>query len=70
MKATRKRIVRGFQIPEQAPPLARGPQRVETLRGVLVGEALGTFQFDDQHIFHENIGKVRSHALALVSCGE
>jgi hypothetical protein len=27
---------------------------------VFVGETLGTFQLDDQHVFHENIGKVLS----------
>jgi hypothetical protein len=34
---------------------------------VFRGETLGTFQLDDQHILHEDIGKVLSHAMALVS---
>ena len=29
---------------------------VETLRGVFVGETLGTFQLDNQHTFDEKIG--------------
>ena len=34
---------------------------------VFVGETLGTLQLDDEHIFDEDIGKVLSHAVALVS---
>jgi hypothetical protein len=34
---------------------------------VVVGETLDTFQLEDQHVFHENIGKVLADAMALVS---
>jgi hypothetical protein len=34
---------------------------------VFAGETPGTFQLDDQHILHENIGKVLSHPVALVT---
>ncbi len=49
----------GFlEIDEQTQSPARGSQIVQTLRHVFAGETLGTFQLDDQHIFHEDIGKV------------
>jgi len=59
-----------LEIDKQTQSSARGSQVVETLRGVFVGETLGTFELDDQHIFHEDIGKVLSHAMALVSYWE
>ena len=33
---------------------------------MFIGETLGTFQLNDQHIFHKKISKVLTHALALV----
>jgi hypothetical protein len=33
---------------------------------VFAGETLGTFQLDDQHVIHEDVGKVLSHVAALV----
>jgi hypothetical protein len=33
---------------------------------MFIGETLGTFQLNDQHIFHKKISKVLAHALALV----
>jgi hypothetical protein len=33
---------------------------------VLVGETFGDFSLDDQHIFHEDIGKVFSHPMPLI----
>jgi len=57
----------GFlEIDKQAQSLARGSQVVETLRGVFAGEPCGTSQLDHQYIFHEDIGKVLSHAMALM----
>ena len=58
----------GFlEIDEQTQRPARGSQIIETLRGVFVGETLGAFQLHDQHVFYENIGKVLSYPMSLVS---
>ena len=45
----------------------RLPDKIETPRGVFVGEALDTFELDHQHVFDEEIGEVLSDALSLVS---
>src|SRR5437016_2892358 len=58
---------RFLEIDEKTQGSSRSPQIVETLRGVFAGETLGTFQFDDQHIFDEEIRKIFSHRMALVS---
>jgi len=34
---------------------------------VLAGQALHTFQFKHQRVFHEGVGKVFPHRVALVS---
>src|ERR1700735_5243853 len=39
---------------------------IQTLRGVLDGEALRTFQLDQQRVFDENIGKEFSDRAALI----
>src|ERR1039457_5503589 len=39
---------------------------VETLRSVLAGEPIYTFQLDDQHVFDEEICKVLSGRVAFV----
>jgi hypothetical protein len=39
---------------------------VETLCGVLVGEALGTFQLHNRHVFDQQIRKLFSDVLTLI----
>ena len=55
-----------LEIDEKTDGLAGGSQIVETLRGVLAGEPLHTFQLDRQHAFDEEIGKVFSHRVPLL----
>jgi hypothetical protein len=45
-------------------------QVVEALRGVLVGETLGTFQLDHQHILREDIGEILAHATRSVKASQ
>jgi hypothetical protein len=47
-----------LEIHQKADGTAGGPQIVEALGSVLAGEAVHTFQFHHQNIFHEDIGKV------------
>ena len=54
-----------LEIDGKTDGLAGGSQIVETLRGVLAGEPLPTLQFDHQHAFDKEIGKVFSHRVAL-----
>src|ERR1017187_5746843 len=56
-----------LEIDRETERRAGGSQVVKTLRGVLVGEALHTFQLHQRHVFDEDIGKVFSDILALVS---
>ena len=46
-----------LEIDQQTQRPARGSEVVNTLRGVIAGQALDTFQLDDQHILDENIGE-------------
>ena len=39
------------------------------MRGVFVGEALHTLQFDRQDVFDDDSSKVFSDIMALVGCG-
>ena len=55
-----------LEIDEKTDGPAGGSQIVETLRGVLAGEPLHTFQLDHQYVFDEQVGKVFSHRLTLV----
>ena len=55
-----------LEIDEKTDGPAGGSQIVETLRGVLAGEPLHTFQLDHQHALDEQVGKVFSHRLTLV----
>ena len=58
----------GFlEIDEQTQSPSRSSQVVDTLRGVFVGRTLGAFQLNNQHIFHQNTGKVLTYDMALVS---
>ena len=56
-----------LEIDEKTYGPARSAQIVQTLRRVFVGETLDTFQLDDQHIFDQDIRKVFSNGVALVS---
>ena len=55
-----------LEIDQKTEGPAGGSQIVEALRGVLVGEALHTFQLDHQHVFHEEIREEFSDVVALV----
>jgi hypothetical protein len=59
-----------LEIDKKTEGQSRGSKIVETLRRVLVGETLDTFQLDHQHIFHEDAGKEFSSGLAIVSHGK
>ena len=52
--------------PQETEAFASSAQVIEALSHVFVREALGAFQLEDQHIFHEDIGTVISNALALI----
>ncbi len=54
----------GFDEKTEGP--TGGSRIVQTLRGVLVGQALQAFQLDHQDVFDEDIGKVFSDVVALV----
>jgi hypothetical protein len=56
-----------LEIDEKTKGPAGGPQIVETLRSVFVGKPLDALQFDHQFVFHEDVGKVLSHPMALVN---
>ena len=55
-----------LEIDEKTDGAAGGTQIVETLRSVLAGEPIDTFQLDHQHVFDEEIRKVLSGRVALV----
>ena len=55
-----------LEIEEKTDGPAGGSQIVETLRSVLAGEPIHTFQFDYQHVSDEEIRKVFSGRVALV----
>jgi hypothetical protein len=59
-----------LEIDEKTKAPAGGAQVVQTLRGMLVAEALYTFQLHYELVFNEKIGKVHSHRLALVVDGK
>lgn len=62
--------LRFLEIDEQAQSPLGGPQIVETLCEVFIGETLNTFQLENEHIFGENICKAITRTLALVSHGK
>ena len=55
-----------LEIDEKTDGAAGGSQIVETLRSVLAGEPIHTFQLDHQHVFDEEIRKVLAGRVALV----
>src|ERR1035437_8487032 len=55
-----------LEIDEKTDGAAGGTQIVETLRSVLAGEPIHTFQLDHQHVFDAEIRKVISGRVALV----
>jgi hypothetical protein len=58
----------GFlEIDEEAEGSVGGPQVVEALRGVFVGETVGTLEFDDEDVFDEEVGEVFTDAGAFVA---
>ena len=59
-----------LEIDEKAHGPAGGPQIVETLCGVLVGKAFGTFQFQHQRVFDKEIREILSHRMPLVDYGQ
>jgi len=59
-----------LEIDEKTKAPAGGAQVVQTLRSVLVAEALHTFQLHHELVFDEKIGKILSHRLALVADGK
>jgi len=61
----------GFlEIDPETHRAAGGSQVVETLGGVLVGQAIHTFQLKHQHIFDEDIRKVFAGRMAFVTYGK
>ena len=59
-----------LEIDEEADGSPRGSQVVETLRGVFMGEALHAFQFDNEHVFDQDIGIVFSNIMTLIADGK
>ncbi len=55
-----------LEIDQKTDGPAGDSQIVETLRSVLAGEPIYTFQLDDQHVFDEEICKVLSGRVAFV----
>jgi len=59
-----------LEIHQQTDGSPGGPQIVETLRSVLAGEALHTFQLQHQRLSHEDVGIVLTHTVAFVNYQE
>ena len=59
-----------LEIDEKTHSPARGPQIVETLGGVLVGKAFGTFQFHHQRVVDKEIRVILSHRMPLIDYGQ
>jgi hypothetical protein len=59
-----------LEIDRKADVPPRGPQVVDALRDVLVGETLHAFEFDNQNVLDKNVGRVLADALALIICGK
>jgi hypothetical protein len=55
------------EIDQEADGPAGGSQIIETLRGMFVGKAIHTFRLNHQHVFDEDIRKVFSDGVTLVS---
>ena len=56
-----------LEIDQKTDGPAGDSQIVETLRSVLAGDPIDTFQLDDQHVFDEEICKVLSGRVACVA---
>lgn len=58
---------RFLEIHQETDTHAGGSQVVQTLRHVLVGQTLDTLQFDNECLFHEEVGEVLPYRLSFVS---
>jgi len=56
-----------LEIDEEADGSPRGSQGVETWRGVFLGEALYALQFDNEHVFNQDIGIVFANVVTLIA---
>src|ERR1017187_7475538 len=56
-----------LEIHQKTDGTAGGPQIVEALGSVLAGERVHAFQFHHQGVFHQDVGKVFPHTVALIN---
>jgi hypothetical protein len=55
-----------LEVDEEAETHAGGAPVVQALRHMLIGQAVDAFQFNDQHVFHEDIGIVFANTLTFI----